>query len=162
MITSQTSMLVCLKLYKILHSDRPASLQEQRSVYYKKMFFAVSLISTVGLITFFLFHRLLCKVKSYELYKVFKTNLLNFSSLTELSVQRFRSLWISHCVQQHGISLHNNDTRLSQVGFNHKDRRRSNNSRKKWNTKFEKRLKSAADSSQKKIEIFHSLINLLF
>jgi post-GPI attachment to proteins factor 2 len=53
-------MLVYLKLLNMLHSNREISLQEQRSVYYKKMFFALSIVSTIGLIVFFLKHRLLC------------------------------------------------------------------------------------------------------
>lgn len=60
MITSLTSMLVYLKLLKILHSNGTPNLKEKRSIYYKKMFFALSIVSTIGLIVFFLKHRLLC------------------------------------------------------------------------------------------------------
>lgn len=68
MITSQTSMLVYLKLLKILHSTDTTSLREQRSVYYKKMFFALSIVSTIGLIVFFLKHRLLCHDLAFSFF----------------------------------------------------------------------------------------------
>jgi post-GPI attachment to proteins factor 2 len=60
MVTSLTYMLVSLRLLSILQPNGPTNQQEQRSVYYKKMFFALSIASTIGLIVFFLKHRLLC------------------------------------------------------------------------------------------------------
>lgn len=60
MTTSLTYMLVSLRLLKVLQPEGPTNNQERRSVYYKKMFFALSIASTIGLIVFFLKHRLLC------------------------------------------------------------------------------------------------------
>lgn len=60
MITSLTYMLVSLRLLKILQPDGPTNEQERRSLRYKNMFFALSIVSTIGLIVFFLKHRLLC------------------------------------------------------------------------------------------------------
>lgn len=60
MITSLTYMLVSLRLLSILQPNGPSNQQETRSVFYKKMFFALSIASTIGLIVFFLKHRLLC------------------------------------------------------------------------------------------------------
>lgn len=53
-------MLVSMRLLKILQPDGPTNEQERRSLRYKKMFFALSIASTIGLIVFFLKHRLLC------------------------------------------------------------------------------------------------------
>lgn len=60
MITSLTYMLVSLKLLKVLQPNGPTNEQERRSLRYKKSFFALSITSTIGLIVFFLKHRLLC------------------------------------------------------------------------------------------------------
>lgn len=60
MITSLTYMLVSLKLLKVLQPSGPRNEQEKRSLRYKQSFFALSIASTIGLIVFFLKHRLLC------------------------------------------------------------------------------------------------------
>lgn len=53
-------MVVSLRLIKVLWPNGPLTEKDRRSVFYKKMFFAVSIGSTLGLIIFFLIHRLLC------------------------------------------------------------------------------------------------------
>lgn len=60
MITSLTYMLVSLRLLKVLQPQGPTNEQDKRSLRYKQMFFALSIVSTIGLIVFFLKHRLLC------------------------------------------------------------------------------------------------------
>jgi post-GPI attachment to proteins factor 2 len=60
MITSLTYMLFSLKLLKVLQPNGPTNEQDKRSLRYKQMFFALSIASTIGLIVFFLKHRLLC------------------------------------------------------------------------------------------------------
>lgn len=60
MITSLTYMLVSLRLIKTLMPNGPVTEKDRRSVFYKKMFFFLSIASTIGLIVFFLKHRLLC------------------------------------------------------------------------------------------------------
>jgi hypothetical protein len=83
MITSQTSMLVYLRLLKMLHANRATSLQEQRSIYYKKMFFALSIVSTVGLIVFFLKHRLLCHDLAFSWFALCEY-LIAFSNMVSI------------------------------------------------------------------------------
>jgi hypothetical protein len=53
-------MLISLKLLKVLQPNGPTNEQERRSLRYKQSFFALSVTSTIGLIVFFLKHRLLC------------------------------------------------------------------------------------------------------
>jgi len=60
MITSLVGMLVTLRLTQVLLPNGPVTVQDKRSLYYKKLFFFVSIASTVGLIVFFLKHRFLC------------------------------------------------------------------------------------------------------
>lgn len=60
MVTSLTYMLISLKLLKVLQPNGPTNEQERRSLRYKRSFFALSVASTIGLIVFFLKHRLLC------------------------------------------------------------------------------------------------------
>lgn len=60
MITSLTFQLLSLKLIRVLQPNGPANVQEKRSLRYKQFFFALSISSTIGLIVFFLKHRLLC------------------------------------------------------------------------------------------------------
>ncbi|CAO1417188.1 unnamed protein product [Diamesa hyperborea] len=60
MITSLTYMLVSLKLQSVLQPSGPSNPAEARSLRYKKLFFALSIASTIGLILFFLKHRFLC------------------------------------------------------------------------------------------------------
>ncbi len=60
MATSLTYMLISLWLLNILQPKGPTNEQEKRSLRYKQIFFALSIVSTIGLIVFFLKHRLLC------------------------------------------------------------------------------------------------------
>ncbi|CAG9802482.1 unnamed protein product [Chironomus riparius] len=60
MVTSLTYMLVSLRLLGVLQPNGPTNDQERRSLRYKRSFFALSIASTIGLIVFFLKHRLLC------------------------------------------------------------------------------------------------------
>lgn len=52
--------MISLKLLRTLQPNGPTNEQEKRSLRYKQMFFALSIASTIGLIVFFLKHRLLC------------------------------------------------------------------------------------------------------
>lgn len=80
MVTSLTYMLVSLRLYKVLQPNGPVTNQEQRSVYYKKMWFAMSIASTIGLIVFFLKHRLLCHDLAFSWF-AFCEYLIAFSNM---------------------------------------------------------------------------------
>jgi post-GPI attachment to proteins factor 2 len=78
-------MLVYLKLLKILQSNG-TSLQEQRSIYYKKMFFALSIVSTIGLIVFFLKHRLLCHDLAFSWFALCEY-LIAFANMVTTTLQ---------------------------------------------------------------------------
>lgn len=80
MITSLSHMLVSLRLFKILHPNGPTSDKDQRSLFYKKLFFALSIASTVGLIVFFLKHRLLCHDLAFSWF-AFCEYLIAFSNM---------------------------------------------------------------------------------
>jgi len=53
-------MMVTMKLIRVVQPNGPTNEQDRRSLLYKKMFFALSIASTIGLIVFFLKHRFLC------------------------------------------------------------------------------------------------------
>ena len=53
-------MLATLKLLKIIHPDGPHTPDEKRSLKFKEFFFVLAIVSTIGLIIFFLKHRFLC------------------------------------------------------------------------------------------------------
>lgn len=80
MITSLSHMMVSLRLIKILQPNGPVTEQEQRSLYYKKMFFYMSIASTIGLIVFFLQHRLLCHNLAFSWF-AFCEYLIAFSNM---------------------------------------------------------------------------------
>lgn len=80
MITSLTYMLVSLRLLKVLQPNGPTTDQERRSNFWKKMFFALSICSTIGLIVFFLKHRLLCHDLAFSWF-AFCEYLIAFSNM---------------------------------------------------------------------------------
>lgn len=80
MITSLSHMLVSLRLFKILHPNGPTCEQDQRSLFYKKLFFAMSIASTIGLIVFFLKHRFLCHDMAFSWF-AFCEYLIAFSNM---------------------------------------------------------------------------------
>lgn len=60
MMTSLCYMLSTIKLLKAIKPTGPATPIEEFSLKCKKMFFALSVAATIGLIIFFLKHRFLC------------------------------------------------------------------------------------------------------
>ncbi|XP_037921043.1 post-GPI attachment to proteins factor 2-like isoform X2 [Hermetia illucens] len=60
MTVSLCHMLATIKLYQLLHTAETMTPQQEDSLKWKKRLFAVSIASTIGLILFFLKHRLLC------------------------------------------------------------------------------------------------------
>jgi post-GPI attachment to proteins factor 2 len=80
MVTSLTYMMISLRLVKVLLPQGPVTEQDKRSVYYKKMFFTLSVASTVGLIIFFLKHRLLCHDLAFSWF-AFCEYLIAFSNM---------------------------------------------------------------------------------
>jgi post-GPI attachment to proteins factor 2 len=80
MFTSLTYMLVSLRLIKVLMPNGPTTEQEKTSIYYKKMFFFMSIASTIGLIVFFLKHRLLCHDLAFSWF-AFCEYLIAFSNM---------------------------------------------------------------------------------
>lgn len=60
MITSLCHMLATIKLFQHMHPGGPIEEKDAFSLSCKKFLFALSIASTIGLILFFLKHRLLC------------------------------------------------------------------------------------------------------
>jgi hypothetical protein len=65
-------MLVSLKLQRVLQPNGPTNEQERRSLRYKRSFFILSITSTIGLIVFFLKHRLLCHDLAFSWFAFFE------------------------------------------------------------------------------------------
>lgn len=80
MVVSLIGMVVTLRLLKVLQPNGARNEQEQRSLYYKRMFFALSIASTIGLIVFFLKHRLLCHDLAFSWF-AFCEYLIAFSNM---------------------------------------------------------------------------------
>lgn len=80
MVTSLLYMLVSLRLLKVLQPHGPTNEVERRSDFYKKMFFALSIASTIGLIVFFLKHRLMCHDLAFSWF-AFCEYLIAFSNM---------------------------------------------------------------------------------
>lgn len=80
MVTSLTYMLISVRLIKIIHPNGPTDEKEQQSLFYKKVFFALSIASTIGLILFFLKHRLLCHDLAFSWF-AFCEYLIAFSNM---------------------------------------------------------------------------------
>ncbi|XP_055371290.1 post-GPI attachment to proteins factor 2-like [Condylostylus longicornis] len=60
MVCSLCHMLATIKLYEILHPKEKITETQEKSLKWKKIIFAVSILSTIGLFLFFLKHRLFC------------------------------------------------------------------------------------------------------
>ena len=60
MITSLFHMLLTIRLVQKIRVHRPITEASENSLWWKKALFTASLVSTAGLIIFFLKHRLLC------------------------------------------------------------------------------------------------------
>lgn len=100
MITSLTYMLISLRLVKVINPNGPTTEREQRSLFYKNLFFALSIASTIGLIVFFLKHRILCHDLAFSWFAFceylialsnmgfhYTTTLIDFSSDWQLVVK---------------------------------------------------------------------------
>lgn len=73
-------MLVTLVLFNVVHPNGPRTEQDRNSIYYKKFFFALSIASTIGLIVFFLKHRLMCHDLAFSWF-AFCEYLIAFSNM---------------------------------------------------------------------------------
>lgn len=80
MITTLTYMLISLRLLGLLHPNGMTNERDQRSLFYKRLFFGLSISSTIGLIIFFLKHRLLCHDMAFSWF-AFCEYLIAFSNM---------------------------------------------------------------------------------
>ena len=87
MVSSQVHMLIVLKLLKMADFGREQS--EQRSYFFKRCLFYLSLLCTCGLLVFFVKHRVYC----HDMGKLTNTNTINaIVSAFELRVTDYLSL----------------------------------------------------------------------
>ncbi|KAJ8983911.1 hypothetical protein NQ317_006715 [Molorchus minor] len=68
MISSLTHMLACIKGIKAVAQTRGDSSLVKRSLQIKRILLNISLISTIGLIGFFLEHRLFCHNMAFSMF----------------------------------------------------------------------------------------------
>jgi post-GPI attachment to proteins factor 2 len=80
MITSLTYMAVSLRLVKVTMPQGPVTEQDKRSLYYKNLFFILSIASTVGLVVFFVKHRYFCHDLAFSWF-AFCEYLIAFSNM---------------------------------------------------------------------------------
>uniref|UniRef100_A0A1I8Q8Q1 CWH43-like N-terminal domain-containing protein n=1 Tax=Stomoxys calcitrans TaxID=35570 RepID=A0A1I8Q8Q1_STOCA len=104
MICSLCHMLATIKLNGVIHEDHTELSQKQRdSIKWKKILFAMSILSTIGLLIFFAKHRFYCHVLAFSWFAFFEyliaianmffhfTIIWDFSSLNMLIVDAPRA-----------------------------------------------------------------------
>lgn len=87
MVCSLFHMLMTIKLNDIIHKDHTELSQLQRdSIKWKKILFALSIISTIGLLIFFAKHRFYCHDLGKDINTAFFVSIsFNFLSFFQLS-----------------------------------------------------------------------------
>lgn len=68
MTCSLCHMLATIKLYSILHDEQFITSAQRASLKWKKILFAISIISTIGLLVFFAKHRLYCHDLAFSVF----------------------------------------------------------------------------------------------